>query len=191
MRHAGRFLIAFCFLLTACGGGGKDNAACERGYFRDDVGTACLPAGWEPLSEELFLSYGVPEETVMAFEKEGAVAGQFPAVAVTRERLRSGVDTEEYSEATIRSVTLLPSYSEIDVRPVDGFLGKLMLHIYSAQLFSGQPVRRFYQVSAVSPDGVGYTFTAVTPLAVERDLEQEVINILRNITFEGPEDAEG
>jgi hypothetical protein len=179
-------------LLTSCGGGGEGDEAACRDYWFGAVGIGtCLPDRWDVLDRAALDERGTTQDVLIAFQTKEAVSGQFPTVTVTREPLASAVDAAVYSEATIRSVSVLPHYKLIDRRTVKiagdgGTTVSLPIHIFSAQPVNGEPQRRFYQLSTVHGK-FGYTLTALTPLSVESSLDTAVQNILSGITFEAPE----
>ena len=179
-------LFAFAILLTACGGGGSVKVDCEKDYWDGTVGV-CLPEGWAALDRETMRQRGLPDETVAAFRSEKSVSGQFPSITITQETLLQQVSASDYSDASIRSVSVLPGYTLIDTpsATVDG--EEVKLHVFSAQPVSDEPARRFYQVSTVS-DGVGFTATAVTPLFVEKQLEGEITTVMKSVTFSESEE---
>ena len=177
-------LLSTCFLLAACGGGSSRGVSCEQHYWDGSVGT-CLPDGWDVLDGETLRQRGVPEETIVGFQLAEAVSGQFPTVAITREKLANVVDPAKYSEANIRSVEVLAGYKLMDSKEfiVDG--EKVTLHVFTGQPIEGEPSRRFYQVSTTLED-VGYTMTAVTPLSIDDSLEKQVTLMLENFTLVEP-----
>ena len=176
------FLLAL--LLVGCGGGGGSAVACDHPYWSGTVGT-CVPEGWNILDRATLNEHGVAEEVMVAFKREEAVAGQFPSVTVTQEPLKEPVESAAYSAASMRSITILPGYKQIDVQKVNVDDADVDLHIFSAQPDPDQPARRFYQVSAVAGSN-GYTVTALTPLSPSRELEKEVNVMLKNVTFKEP-----
>jgi|SRR3989338_652640 len=184
MRKSVLFLTAGSLFLTACSGGGSVASTCVEDYWDGEVGT-CLPDGWIVVDSETLLQRGVPPETLVAFQAEQAVSGQFPTVAVTREALNQEVSAEDYSSASIRSVSVLPGYEQVDARDIRIDEAKVSVHIFTAQPDDGEPRRKYYQVSL--PKGQkGYTMTATTPVAIEDALEQQVLAILEGFTLEEP-----
>lgn len=177
-------ITAFCLLLVSCGGDETAALECETTYWDGEVGT-CLPAGWRVVSRSQLDERGVPGEVAVAFQSETPYSGQFATVTVTKESLGQTMTTEEYSEASIVSVQALPGYTEVDKRQVAVAGEEIELHIFTAQPRDDQPESRFYQVSAVSPEKVGYTFTGATPVSTPEELEAQVTTILRGLTFEG------
>lgn len=171
----------FCLLLTACGSAATE-VACTTVYEDAFVGT-CLPEGWHVVDRGELDDRGVPVEVTTAFQSDAPYSGQFATVTVTREVLPQHLDSVAYSEASILSVQTLPGYEEIDRRSVTIDAAKVTLHIFTAQPRGDQPESRFYQVSAVSPDTIGYTFTGATPVSVPDELETQIIAILRNATL--------
>lgn len=185
MRRTLFALILLPLLLAACGSSdGGDAIACQT-YWFERVG-ACLPGTWKLLDRTELTQRGVPDDVVIAFQSDTAVSGQFPTISVTAEPLSTVVTPEAYSEATIRSVSVLPGYKLIDQKQtsVDGV--SLPVHVFYAQPVSGEPQRRFLQVSTVVGQN-GYTMTALTPLTVSSALENEILSILGSITFKAPE----
>ena len=176
-------LLSACFLLVSCGGSG-DTVACDERYWDGTVGT-CLPNGWEILNAETLRQRGVPDETIAAFQSSESFSGQFPTVAVTRERLANVVDAAQYSNANMRSVEVLDGYEHIDTREftIDG--EKVSLHVFTGQPIEGEPRRRFYQVSTTVED-TGYTLTAVSPVSIAKTLEDNLMLILGEMTFKEP-----
>jgi hypothetical protein len=176
--------VLLASLLAACGGSsGGESTTCKT-YWFDAVG-ACLPDSWKLLDRTELTERGVPEDVLLAFQSEESVSGQFPTISITREPLTTVTDPAAYSEATIRSVAVLPGYKLIDKKKtkIDGI--SLPLHVFFAQPVSGEPQRRFTQVSTVVGK-VGYTITALTPLTVKSSLENEILTIIGSITFVAP-----
>ncbi|MCA9370907.1 MAG: hypothetical protein KC680_03025, partial [Candidatus Peregrinibacteria bacterium] len=111
-------LLFSAFLLVSCGSSSSSTLSCSQEYWDGDVGT-CLPEQWDVLDAETLRQRGVPEETIVGFQLSQAVAGQFPTVAVTKEKLASVVKPLQYSEANIRSVEVLEGYQQIDLKDID------------------------------------------------------------------------
>lgn len=183
MRRRIPLVLCLSLLLASCGSSEKA-PQCQI-YWFDQVG-ACLPASWQLLDRTELAERQVPEDVIIAFQSETSVSGQFPTVSVTREPLATVAEPTAYSEATIRSVAVLPGYKLIDQKKVtiDGV--SLPVHVFFAQPVSGEPQRRFLQVSTVVGQN-GYTVTALTPLTVSATLEGEILTILGSITFKAPE----
>ena len=181
-------LISACFLLVSCGGGSDKGVSCDQNYWDGEVGT-CLPANWEILNTETLRQRGVPEETIAAFQSSESFSGQFPTVAVTRERLANVVDAKMYSDANIRSVQVLDGYEHIDTRDITIDNTKISLHVFTGQPIEGEPRRRFYQVSTTVGD-TGYTVTAVSPVSINKELEEHMLLILGQVTFKEPVEKE-
>lgn len=181
------YILSACFLLTACGGG-SSSTACDQDYWDGSVGT-CIPEGWDIIDQETLRQRGVPEETIVAFQITESVSGQFPTVAVTKERLPSPVSAENYSLASIRSVEVMEGYELVDSKDftVDG--EDVTLHIFTAQPIEGEPRRRFHQVSTAIED-IGFTATAVSPVSITNDLEKDMMLILENLFFSAPVEEE-
>lgn len=179
------FLFSVCILLTACGGG-STGTSCDQEYWDGIVGT-CLPEGWEVVDTETLRQRGVPEETIVAFQKTESVSGQFPTVAVTKERLPNVVSPEAYSMASIRSVEVMEGYKLVDAKDftVDG--EGVSMHIFTAQPIEGEPRRRFFQVSTALED-IGFTATAVSPVSIDKTLESDIMLILEQLIFIEPEE---
>lgn len=180
--HLRPVLLASLLLLSACGSETARSRDCDKEFWDGTIGI-CLPQGWIVMNQETLRQRGVPEDTVVAFQAEEPSSGQFPTVTVTKEQLTEQVEPSAYSEASVRSVTILPKYTLIDSTQTNIDGQSLSLHVFTAQPISDEPVRRFYQVSTVS-DGVGYTVTATTPVAAEDALEKQVYFILGSTTFE-------
>ncbi|MBI3618799.1 hypothetical protein HY213_02060 [Candidatus Peregrinibacteria bacterium] len=176
-------LLGISFLLLSCSSRTASSTAvtCTQQYWNGSVGV-CLPDGWRVVDRQTLTARGTPEDTVVAFQADKPVSGQFPTVTITSEILQQQVQSATYSEASIRSVAALPGYKLIDSRnaKVDG--QDLQLHIFTAQPVTDEPARRFYQLSAVSQN-TGYTVTALTPISVGSTLEQQVLLILHSFTF--------
>ncbi|OIO54224.1 hypothetical protein AUJ46_03825 [Candidatus Peregrinibacteria bacterium CG1_02_54_53] len=183
VRRLSSIVVLLSLLLTACGSGSSGGSACQN-YWFEQVG-ACLPDAWQLLDRAELLQRGIPEDVIIAFQNETSVSGQYPTVSITREPLATVVEPVAYSEATIRSVAVLPGYKLIDQKKVtiDGI--SLPVHVFFAQPVTGEPQRRFLQVSTVVGQN-GYTVTALTPLTVSSDLESEIFTILGSITFKAP-----
>lgn len=171
-------------LLLSCGGRNqnRDQTGCVQSFWNGSVGT-CIPEGWAALTEVKLFEQGIPPEAEVAFQKSEPDAGQFPTVVVLKEFLPEGATTESYAEASKHSVAVYPSYRLITTRPVNVDDEEAEIHVFSARPIQDEPERRFYQVYAVSPKGVGYAFTALTPLSIQSDLEKEILTILGNVTF--------
>lgn len=182
-----RFLLALLLpslLLASCGGSDSDEAACTQQYWDGTVGL-CLPDTWNVIERDQLSEKGIADNVIAAFKRDKAIAGQFPAVIVTQEVLKSPIDSVAYSSASVRAVTVLPEYKLIDARSqtVDG--ADVDLHVYSAQPAPEEPAKRFYQVSAVAGDK-GYSVTGLTPLSPPKDVESEILAIMGSITFVEP-----
>lgn len=180
-------LLGFCTLLVSCGGGGgssHNSVSCEDNYWDGQVGT-CIVSGWDTLDEETLRQRGVPEETIVAFQSQEAISGQFPTVAITREQLPNDVDAKQYSDANIRAVEVFDGYKHVDSREVTVAGHDVLMHIFTAQPIEGEPRRRFYQVSVTDGD-VGYTATAVTPVTIGEAFEKKMLLMVTNLTFKEP-----
>lgn len=187
MRRTSILLFSLS-LLSACGGSDSVIAVCTQDYWDGTMGL-CLPDKWVVVDRETLRQRGVPEDTIVAFQAEEAVSGQFPTVAVTREELATPVDASTYSEASIRSVTALPGYELVDTRAytIDGT--EVNLHIFTAQPIPEEPKRRFYQVSTIS-NGAGFTVTGTTPVSITDSLRGQIESIMGAVTFVAPEGEE-
>ncbi|MFH1444268.1 MAG: hypothetical protein ABIG34_02660 [Candidatus Peregrinibacteria bacterium] len=183
VRQITPIVFLLSLLLTACGASTDGGSDCQT-YWFDQVG-ACLPGTWKLLDRAELLQRGVPEDVIIAFQSEASVSGQYPTVSVTREPLTTVVEPAAYSEATIRSVAVLPGYKLIDQKKVTVDGVSLPVHVFFAQPVTGEPQRRFLQVSTVIGQN-GYTVTALTPLTVSSTLENEILTILGSITFKAP-----
>ncbi len=178
-------LSSLCFLvLTACGGG-TTAVTCENQYWDGTVGT-CLPAGWHVVDRAALDQRGVPPEAVVAFQADQPFAGQYATVTVIREALTKQMTSPEYSEASMQSVTTVSGYAKVDSEAVTIDGEDVTLHTFTAQPRSDEPKTRFSQISAVA-GMTGYTFTAATPVTVEKALDQQVQLILKNATLKNPE----
>lgn len=186
MRRTFACLSLLC-LLTACSGreSSSGTARCTDQYWDGEVGL-CLPEGWTIVDRETLGRRGVPEETVVAFQAEKAVSGQYPTVTVTRESLSDTVTAADYSQANVRSVSTLPNYKRIDEKSVKIGSEKVTLHTFNSKPLPDEPERRFYQLSIVS-GRTGYTVTGLTPISVSSTIEKDVQTILQSIIFEDPE----
>ena len=178
-------------LITACSSGTStaNTVVCDQ-QFWNGMFSACLPAGWKVLSRDSLLTLGVPEETVAAFQFEAPHAGQLDTVTVTREPLTQDLSTEDYSLANILAVSALPDYKLIDKVTVfiDG--KESALHIFSARSAPDKPIRRYYQLSAVT-NRTGYTFTGAFPLSIQESEAAQVEFILKNVSFIDPATKSG
>jgi len=103
--------------------------------------------------------------------------------------MKTRVEAAAYSNASIRSVEVLPGYELLDQKDVTIDGEKVALHMFTAQPVDGEPRRRFYQVSTVAGDS-GYTFTGTAPVSVDRSIEDQILTILQNATFEGKQEEE-
>ena len=127
---------------------------------------------------------------IVGFQAKDPVSGQFPTVTVTKEVLTQEVAADQYSIASIRSVSVLQGYELIDTKAVKIDEGtEVALHVFTAQPLEGEPQRRFYQLSTTH-EKVGYTVTAAAPLSVEKELDAALRLILSELTFVGEEDGE-
>lgn len=181
-----RFILVagVVFFLSGCGSSPQSSVVCDQQFWNGTF-AACLPKGWRVLSKEMLTTLGVPEETLAAFQLQSPHAGQLDTVTVTREPLSRDMTTGEYSQANVLAVSTLPDYKLIDtsVTYIDG--EETAIHVFSARPSSDQPVRRYYQLSAVSGE-TGYTFTGSFPLSIEDSEADEVNFILRNVSFVNP-----
>jgi hypothetical protein len=183
--------LSALLLLTSCGGSGSSSSSstttCKDQYWDGEVGL-CLPTGWTVVDRETLARRGVPEETVVAFQAEKALSGQYPTVTVTRETLGQNVESLAYSEASIRAVSTLPSYKRVDEKSVKIGKDKLNIHVFNSKPLPDEPERRFNQLSLVSGN-TGYTITGLTPISVSSSLEKEIQTILQSIIFADPDAA--
>ena len=151
-------LMATVLTLAACGStSSSTKVTCEQQFWNGTV-AACLPKGWKVLSQEALTTLGVPDETVASFQYDTPHAGQLDTVTVTREPLTADLKTPDYSQANVLAVSALPDYKLIDKSTVTIDGQASALHVFSARPSPDQPVRRYYQLSAVSGN-TGYTFT--------------------------------
>jgi len=176
-------LLALTFALTACGGTSA-TVTCTQQYWDGTVGT-CLPDGWHVLDRANLDLRGVPTEALVAFQSDAPVAGQYPIITATREALNDDLTSAAYSDASVASVKTLPGYAEIDKQKVKIDGQDVTVHIFSAQPKTDEPKSRFYQLSAVAGTA-GYSFTAATPLTVDKTLENQILLILKSVTFVKP-----
>lgn len=177
---------ALLALLVACGGG--TTVECTQSYWDGEVGT-CLPEGWHVLDRSNLDDRGVPEEAVVAFQTTESIAGQYLTIVVTREDLPQDIASEDYSEAGVASVGALPGYARLDERTVKIAKEDHILHVFTAQPSDEQPMARFYQIS-MAKGRKGYTFTAATPVSIDKSAEERIVAILENATLNPPADAE-
>lgn len=176
--------LVFLLILTSCGGGGRSGKiVCEQEYWDGVYGT-CLPDGWVIVNSETLRQRGVPEDVIVAFQAETSVSGQFPAVTVTRERITQATEAGAYSDASMRSVSVLPGYEAFDSREITLDTERVKLHVFAAQPVTQEPLRRFYQVSTIVGSN-GYTITGTAPVSVSDATEKEITLILTNSTFVG------
>ncbi|MDD4287656.1 MAG: hypothetical protein PHN33_04890 [Candidatus Peribacteraceae bacterium] len=185
VRRFSPLLLLLSLFLVSCGSSSSGEATQCQTYWFEQIGT-CLPSSWKLLDAVELAQRGVPEDVIIAFQSDTSVSGQYPTISVTREPLSTVVTPADYSDATIRSVSVLPGYKLIDQKKVtiDGV--SLPVHVFFAQPVSGEPQRRFLQVSTVVGQN-GYAITALTPLTVSSSLESEILTILGSITFKAPE----
>jgi len=177
------FVILFSgFLLASCGGGG-DEKACNGDSFWDGTLGVCVPDGWQAVDASTLQERGVPGEVVVAFQSDTSLSGYYPTVTVTRERLSQEFTPQEYSEGSIEAVSTLPGYQLFDEQDVSIDGEKIAIHVFQSQPSEDAAQYRFYQLSTVSAN-VGYTFTVATPLTIEDELGEEILAILRSVTFQ-------
>lgn len=186
MRRILFTLFLLPILLTSCGGNGSKEVGCTQQYWDGTVGL-CLPDSWSVIERDQLSERGIADNVIAAFKRDLAIAGQFPAVIVTQEALKSAIDSATYSSASVRAVTVLPAYKLIDSRSVTIDGADVDLHIYSAQPAPEEPAKRFYQVSAVAGDK-GYSATGLTPLSPPKNVESEISAIMNSITFTEPKE---
>lgn len=181
--------LSLALLLAGCGGSSSGTAVVCTEQFWNGVVGLCLPPGWSVLEREKLAERGVPDQVIVAFQSEKTVSGQTPTITVTSEQLGSPLDSPAYSKASIRSVTTLPGYRLIDSRSATVEGQSVDLHVFSAQPIAGEPERRFFQLSAVAAN-VGYTATALTPVAISDQLEKEILLIMNSLRFSEPASGE-
>ncbi len=186
MRFRSAILLSFLTLFTACGSSSSTagKVVCDQQFWNSSF-AACLPKGWKVLSRDTLTQLGVPEETVAAFQFDTPHAGQLDTVTVTREPLTQDLSTTDYNNSNVLAVSALPDYKLIDkiVSFIDG--KETAVHVFSARPAPEQPVRRYYQLSAVH-DNTGYTFTGSFPLSIQDSEASQVEFILKNISFVDP-----
>ena len=180
--------ILISLTLSGCGGGGGSGTEITcASYWFDTIGV-CLPDGWKVLDRSVLDDRGAPEDVLVAFQMDTAVSGQYPTVTITKEVLSGAIDSAAYNEASIRSVSVLPGFKELDTRKVSIDDESLLVHVFQAQPVKDEPQRRFSQVSAVH-DGIGYSVTALTPVSVNNTIESAVAQILQSVTFQAPQSS--
>ena len=177
--------IASLLLLSACGGSGSAEVSCPKQYWDGQVGL-CKFDDWSVMNRETLRQRGVPDETIVALQADDAVSGQFPTVAVTQEVLLQPMSAEAYSQASVRAVSVYPSYELLDSTPVSIDGNSVDLHIFLAQPIADEPKRRYYQVSTVDEKS-GYTVTAAAPVSIGDTLDQQIVAILQSFTLEDSE----
>ena len=175
-------ILSACLVLSACGNSAE--VTCDPQYWDGTVGT-CLPEGWDIIDQETLRQRGVPAETIVAFQKTESVSGQFPTVAITKEILPDPVSSENYSAASIRSVEVMEGYTLVDTQTISVEEEDASMHIFTAQPLVGEPRRRFYQVSVVRDDA-GFTVTGVSPVSIDKDVEDAMMLIINNVVFTEP-----
>ncbi len=179
--------VAALTLVFLSGCGGETTATlCTQQYWNGTVGV-CLPNGWKVVEREQMEQRGIPPEVVAAFQTEKPLSGQYPTVVVTEEVLAQPMGSTDYSKANVQAISALPGYENIDQRTVTVDAKEVTLDIYTAQPEASQPKQRFYQLSAVSQSGTGYTVTASTPFAATTGLDKQVVAITSSFTTEEPE----
>lgn len=188
MKRAALLLTVSAFLVSCGGDGDTKSRFCDTEY-EDAEMMLCLPDEWVVVEKSTLQKRGVPEDAVVAFQSEIAIAGQFPTVVITREGLKRTVDAAKYSEASMRSVAVFGAYREIDVTEVEIGKDVVSLHVFTAQPVAEEPLRRFYQLSTVFGTA-GYTVTGTTPVSITDSLEDEILAILKSLSFIEPEEEE-
>ena len=186
MKKRALVTLSLILLLAGCSSGSKPigKVTCDQQFWNGTI-AACLPKGWRVLSEESLRTLGVPEETVAAFQYETPRAGQLDTVTVTREPLSQDMTMTEYSQANILAVSALSDYKLIDKVTVYIDSKESALHIFSARPAPDQPIRRYYQLSAVK-EKTGYAFTGSFPLSIQDSEADQVSFILKNVSFTDP-----
>ncbi len=178
-------VLTSVLILSACGSSGDSTKiTCDQQYWNSTF-AVCLPAGWKVLSSDTLRQLGVPEETVAAFQHESPQAGQLDTVTVTKEPLTQDLSTTEYSDSNVIAVSALPDYKLIDKQTVTIDGAESAVHVFSARPAPEQPVRRYYQLSAVN-NHAGYTFTGSFPLGVADSEAAQVEFILKSASFKDP-----
>lgn len=183
MKRSTLTFLALSLFLTACGGT-TSSVSCAQQYWDGTIGT-CLPDGWHVLDRANLDLRGAPGEVTVGFQADNPIAGQYTVITVTREALNDAMTASEYSDASIASVKTLPAYAEIDTQKVTIDKDNILLHVFSAQPKSDEPKTRFYQMSTVAGTA-GYSFTAATPLTVDKTVESQILLILKSVTFTKP-----
>lgn len=188
MKRTALFLVV-SVLLVSCGGDGETKSRFCKKEYEDSEMMLCLPDDWIVVEKSTLQKRGVPEDAVVAFQSEIAIAGQFPTVVVTKEPLKRTVEAAKYSEASMRSVAVFGAYREIDVSEVEIGKDTLSLHVFTAQPVAEEPLRRFYQLSTVF-GMAGYTITGTTPVTIADSVEDEILAIIKSLKFIEPEEEE-
>jgi len=171
-------------LLSGCGGVSGGELTCTEQYWDGTIGT-CVPEGWEIVTREKMTEQGLPSEVIAAFQRGDTISGQTPVFLVTRETLSEEMDAKAYSDASIRSVAVLPAYKQVDARNADIDGDDVQIHIFTAQPVSEEPARRYYQLSATKAKE-GFTFTALAPVSVPASLDKEILFMLNEATLMEP-----
>ncbi len=174
------FLLSCSLFLVACGGEGG-SVACDQEYWDGELGF-CVPDGWTVLDGATLRERGAPAETILALQYGTAVSGEFPVMTIMSERVRADITAAQYSEASITTVSAIGGYDRVQTDDVTIDDEDVEIHIFTSKPEEDQPRRRFYQLSTVN-DATGYTLTAATPVSIEGDLEDQILTILRSLTF--------
>ena len=174
-----------CLSLVSCGGSG--GTVCTQQYWNGSVGV-CLPDAWKVVERERFQQLSLPPEVEAAFQAEDPVSGLYPTAVITREILMLPTDSIAYSRANVQAVSILPGYEQLDKRTVTVDGKEVEQHVYTAQPEADQPKSRFYQVSAVSGSGTGYTVTVSLPFSVSEALDRQALAISQSLTTVEPKE---
>lgn len=183
MKDSFRLIALATLFLSACGSG-SSAVTCDDLYW-DGTAGICVPEGWEVVNRETLRQRGVPEETVFGLQYKEAISDQFPTVVVTEEVLTGVLEPADYSDASIRAITVLNGYERVDQKEITIDGAKVQMHIFTGQPIEGEPKRRFVQVSTAASNK-GYTFMAVSPVSISNALEKQIMLMTESFTLEEP-----
>jgi hypothetical protein len=140
------------------------------------------PRGWKPGTTAEIESLGI--------QIDGFLRGYYsiemyaPRIIITQEKLKGTVSSQEFSNASRRSVQSLRDYKLLGLEAITTQDGEHPLHIFTAKSDdSNFPSEYFYQVYAVIDD-TGFVVTAAIPnKSFSKVLDATVRKILSSIYF--------
>lgn len=152
------FLLSATAFLSACGGGGGQQAAQGLKAYDGGEFTINIDPSWKIINQSDFYSE-IPKETVVAFTTPEAYDGFYINVNIIKENLSQEVTALDYARANINlSARNLTDYEKIQEAKINLGGTPTLVHIFQARLNPAEKLVRFAQLY-VTKGQSGYIVT--------------------------------